>query len=116
MVCIGNIINLIFKFQVPELAGFLLLTVMLQFPSIIFLLANPSVILLPMEGVTHVVLGMLIVTEIISAFFATSAMTRQQATKFRLQQFIDLDNLNQQPEPIFDEIGRHDVTGWMNCL
>ncbi|XP_077971511.1 transmembrane protein 17-like [Styela clava] len=93
--------------KVPELAGFLLLSAP-QIVLILILLAHPDVILLPMEGVMHTILLLMIVIELLSGLSTLSAMTRQQATKFRLQQFIDLENMN---TPLVEEHNQPDEVG-----
>jgi len=80
--------------KVPELAGFLLLTVLPQFPLILFLLLNDGTIIMPLERAVHIVLTLMILIEIIASGITVASMTRRQATKFHLQQFVDLEQLH----------------------
>ncbi|CAK8694432.1 transmembrane protein 17B-like [Clavelina lepadiformis] len=82
--------------KVPEVAGFLLLTIMPQTPLILFLLFNENTIVLPLERAVHIVEAIFILIEIIFACRTAGAMTRQQATKFHLQQFVDLEQIPNQ--------------------
>jgi len=74
--------------KVPELAGFWLLTILLQLPLQGFLLFNTDLILVPLEISAGSVMMMLILSELLSGFFALRQITRHQANKFHLQQFI----------------------------
>lgn len=51
--------------QVPELAGFWLLSLLLQFPLILFQLFNESILVQPLERGVHIVLSLFILTEVI---------------------------------------------------
>nr|XP_002129567.1 transmembrane protein 17B-like [Ciona intestinalis] len=79
--------------KVPELFGFLLLTILPQVPFLLFLLLNEFTIILPLERAVHIVQALLLVVELIAGSIAAKAITRQQATKFHLQQFVDLEHL-----------------------
>uniref|UniRef100_H2YCW2 Transmembrane protein 17 n=1 Tax=Ciona savignyi TaxID=51511 RepID=H2YCW2_CIOSA len=79
--------------KVPELFGFLLLTIVPQVPFLLFLLLNEFTIILPLERAVHIVQAVLLLIELISGSVAAKAITRQQATKFHLQQFVDLEHL-----------------------
>ena len=74
--------------KVPELAGFWLLTILLQLPLQGFLLFNTDLILVPLEISAGSVMMVLILSELLSGFFALRQITRHQANKFHLQQFI----------------------------
>ena len=84
--------------QAPELFGFLLLTIMPQFPLVLFLLFNDNAIVMPLERAVDSVLSIIILVEIISAWGAGRSISRQQATNFHLRQFIDLEQLQEQQE------------------
>ncbi len=72
--------------QVPELAGFWLLTVLLQFPLQGFLFLNEDLILLPMERAANFLMVLMIVVELVAGFIALRRITRHQAKKFHLHQ------------------------------
>ncbi|KAM6052203.1 transmembrane protein 17B-like [Chlamydotis macqueenii] len=73
--------------KVPELAGFLLLSFLIQLPLLLFLLTDSRIICLPLETLVHSLLLAFLVAEIVAAFFALRTMTKQLATQFYLQQF-----------------------------
>ncbi|KAG7274780.1 hypothetical protein CRUP_015767 [Coryphaenoides rupestris] len=73
--------------KVPELAGFWLLSILLQFPLILFQLFNESIIILPLERGVHIVLGLFILTQAVCGFAALREMVRQTQSQFHLQQF-----------------------------
>ena len=72
--------------KVPELAGFWLLTVLLQFPLQGFLLLNGDLILLPLERAACAVMFCMILAELWTGFVALRRITRHQAKKFHLMQ------------------------------
>merc|ERR1712154_341981 len=74
--------------KVPELAGFWLLTILLQPPLQGFLLLNRDLILVPLEQAAGVVMMTMIIAELVTGFMALREITRHQASKFLLQQFI----------------------------
>ena len=74
--------------KVPELAGFWLLTILLQLPLQGFLLLNTDLILVPLERAAGGVMMIMIITELVTGFMALREITRHQASKFHLQQFI----------------------------
>ena len=73
-------------FQVPELAGFWLLT-LLQFPLIVYLLANVNTIVLPLERAATIPLLGFLLSQLILGFRALQLMVKAQAIKFHLSQF-----------------------------
>ena len=77
--------------KVPELAGFWLLTILLQLPLQGFLLFNTDLILLPLERAAGGVMMVMILTELITGFLALREITRHQASRFHLHQFVDTD-------------------------
>ena len=74
--------------KVPELAGFWLLTILLQLPLQGFLLLNTDLILVPIDTAAGSVMMALILSELVTGFLALRNITRHQANKFHLQQFI----------------------------
>lgn len=81
--------------QVPELAGFWLLTMILQLPLIILLLLNTDALLLPMERAVHIIKALFVVSEVIMGYFAIRVMVNYQVTKYHLQQFTDLEQVEE---------------------
>ncbi len=81
-------------FQVPELAGFWLLTVLLQLPLILFLLLNEETTILPLERAVNIIMTAFIVVEVVIGYFAIRYMVNYQVTKFHLQQFTDFDQID----------------------
>ncbi|XP_062446393.1 transmembrane protein 17B-like [Rhea pennata] len=77
--------------KVPELAGFLLLSFLIQLPLLLFLLMDNNIIRLPLETAVHILYLAFLASEIPAAFFALKTMTKQLATQFHLQQFKDGD-------------------------
>ncbi|XP_071756482.2 transmembrane protein 17B [Centroberyx gerrardi] len=73
--------------KVPELAGFWLLSILLQFPLILFQLFNEAILILPMERGVHIVLAMFILTQALSGFLALREMVRHTESQFHLRQF-----------------------------
>uniref|UniRef100_A0AAQ4S7R8 Transmembrane protein 17B n=1 Tax=Gasterosteus aculeatus aculeatus TaxID=481459 RepID=A0AAQ4S7R8_GASAC len=50
--------------QVPELAGFWLLSILLQFPLILFQLFNEAILIQPLERGVHIVLAIFILAQV----------------------------------------------------
>ncbi|XP_061101769.1 transmembrane protein 17B [Conger conger] len=73
--------------KVPELAGFWLLSLLLQFPLVLFQLFNEAILIQPLERGIHIVLGLFILTQAVSGFVAIRAMVRHTETHFHLRQF-----------------------------
>ncbi|ELT93574.1 hypothetical protein CAPTEDRAFT_162118 [Capitella teleta] len=90
-VYLGYLGNLMEK--VPELAGFWLLTLLLQLPLTLFLLLNEATMITPFERAMHIVLTCFVVLEVIIGYFAIRAMVNYQVTKFHLQQFTDMERI-----------------------
>lgn len=88
-----------FVFQVPELAGFWLLTILLQFPLTLFLLLNEATLILPLERAMNIVFTIFVILEVIIGYFAIRIMVDHQVTKFHLQQFTDIGAIQDLPVP-----------------
>ncbi|XP_058278796.1 transmembrane protein 17B-like [Hirundo rustica] len=73
--------------KVPELAGFLLLSFLIQLPLLLFLLTDSQVIHLPLEVPMHSLFLAFLLLEIVAAFLALRTMTKQLAAQFYLRQF-----------------------------
>jgi len=87
--CIGqceSLLTLSWKFQVPELAGFWILT-LLQAPLTVYLLANVNTIVLPLERAASIPLLSFLLAQLPLGFRALQLMVRAQAIKFHLSQF-----------------------------
>ncbi|KAM3870348.1 transmembrane protein 17B [Diretmus argenteus] len=78
----GNLLE-----KVPELAGFWLLTILLQFPLILFQLFNEAILIQPLERGVHIVLAMFILMQALSGFVALREMVRHTESQFHLRQF-----------------------------
>ncbi|KAL4622896.1 zinc finger protein 774 isoform X3 [Arapaima gigas] len=79
--------------KVPELAGFWLLTVLLQLPLILFQLFNEAILIQPLERGVHVVLALFLLAESVSGFVALRTMVRHSESHFQLAQFSGLQDL-----------------------
>lgn len=71
----------------PELAGFLLLSFLIQLPLLLFLLTDDHIIRLPLEMAVHSLFLAFLISEVVAAFLALRVMTTQLAAQFYLQQF-----------------------------
>ena len=80
--------------QVPELAGFWLLTLLLQTPLVLFLLLNEATIITPIERAVTIVMSAFIVLEDLIGYFAIRAMVNSQVNKFHMQQFTNLEQID----------------------
>ncbi|KAM9527183.1 transmembrane protein 17B-like [Guaruba guarouba] len=73
--------------QVPELAGFLLLSFLIQLPLLLFLLMDSQVLCLPLELAVHSLLLAFLLAEITAAFLALRIMSKQLAAQFYLRRW-----------------------------
>ncbi|KAM6937508.1 transmembrane protein 17B [Xenentodon cancila] len=73
--------------KVPELAGFWLLSILLQFPLILFQLFNEAILIQPLERAVHIVLSIFILTQALTGFVALRDMVRHTESQFHLRQF-----------------------------
>jgi transmembrane protein 17 len=80
-------------FQVPELAGFWLLTLLIQFPLILLVLFNEDAKILPFERAVNIIEALFVLFEIICGYIAIRIMVNYQVTKFHLRQFTDLEQM-----------------------
>jgi len=80
---------------VPELAGFWLLTLLLQSPFVLFLLFNEATIITPLERAVTVVMTAFVLFEDVVGYFALRAMINSQVNKFHLQQFTNLEQVEE---------------------
>ncbi|XP_006881021.1 PREDICTED: transmembrane protein 17 [Elephantulus edwardii] len=73
--------------KVPELAGFWLLSLLLQLPLILFLLFNEGLKSLPMEKAVNIIFVLFLTFQVVTAFLTLKKMVNQLATRFHLQDF-----------------------------
>lgn len=85
--CLWALSQQVLILQVPELAGFLLLSFLIQLPLLLFLLTDSQVIHLPLELPMHSLFLAFLLLEIMAAFLALRTMTKQLAAQFYLRQF-----------------------------
>nr|XP_060640600.1 transmembrane protein 17 [Anolis sagrei ordinatus] len=76
--------------KVPELAGFWLLSILLQLPLILFLLLNEGLKIQPLERAVNIIFIVFLAFQVISAFLALKKMVNQLATRFHLHEFDQL--------------------------
>ncbi|KAM9017712.1 transmembrane protein 17 isoform 1-T1 [Ara ararauna] len=89
--------------KVPELAGFWLLTLLLQLPTILFLLFNEGLKIQPLERAVNSIFAVFLTFQVIAAFVTLKRMVNKLATHFRLNEF---DQLEEQPIPGFYGLGK----------
>ncbi|XP_026568653.1 transmembrane protein 17 [Pseudonaja textilis] len=77
--------------KVPELAGFWLLSLLLQAPLILFQLLNEGLRIQPLERAVNIIFVVFLVFQVITAFLALKRMVNQLATHFHLHEFDRLD-------------------------
>ena len=94
-----------FALKVPELAGFWLLTLVLQLPLTLLLLLNEHMMILPMERAVNIIMTGFVAFEVIQGYRVIKAMTEHQVSKFHLHQFDDLTELQDAQERQLEEIG-----------
>ncbi|XP_060539635.1 transmembrane protein 17B-like [Pantherophis guttatus] len=73
--------------KVPELAGFVLLSFVIEMPVLLFILTDHQVIRMPLEMAVHGVLLCFLTSEIVAASFALKDMAKHLARQFYLMQF-----------------------------
>ncbi|XP_068925117.1 transmembrane protein 17 isoform X2 [Petaurus breviceps papuanus] len=100
-----NIIML--QLKVPELAGFWLLSLLLQLPLILFLLFNEGLTIQPLERAVNIIFTIFLAFQVVVAFLALKKMANQLAAHFHLQDFDHFDKENRThrlPMPHLEEI------------
>lgn len=85
--CLWALSQQVLILQVPELAGFLLLSFLIQLPLLLFLMTDSHIIHLPLELPIHSLFLAFLLLEIMAAFLALRTMTKQLAAQFYLRQF-----------------------------
>lgn len=91
--------------QVPELAGFWILTLVLQLPLTLMLLLNESMLIMPMERAVNIIMALFVVFETVQGYRVIKSMIEQQISKFHVQQFDDLTDLQEMQEDGVEEVG-----------
>lgn len=89
----------------PELAGFWILTLVLQLPLTLMLLFNESMLIMPMERAVNIVMAVFVLFEAIQGYRVIKTMIEQQASKFHVQQFDNLIEMQEMQEESMEEIG-----------
>uniref|UniRef100_W5MM70 Transmembrane protein 17 n=1 Tax=Lepisosteus oculatus TaxID=7918 RepID=W5MM70_LEPOC len=79
--------------KVPELAGFWLLSLLLQLPLILFQLFNEAILIQPLERGVHIVLALFLLTQALTGLTALRSMVRHTENRFHLRQFSGLQEL-----------------------
>ncbi|XP_036607155.1 transmembrane protein 17 [Trichosurus vulpecula] len=94
--------------KVPELAGFWLLSLLLQLPLILFLLFNEGLTIQPLERAVNIVFIIFLAFQVVVAFLALKKMANQLAARFHLQDFDRFDREKKRthrfPMPHLEEI------------
>lgn len=72
--------------KIPEVAGFWMLSILLQLPLQTFLLASTQLLLEPIEYTVQTIMLILLVSQLIIGYFALQLAARHQARKFHLLQ------------------------------
>ncbi|NXC39377.1 TMM17 protein, partial [Penelope pileata] len=80
--------------KVPELAGFWLLSLLLQLPLILFLLFNEDLNIQPLERSVNIIFALFLIFQVTAAFVTLNRMVNKLATQFRLNEF---DRLEEHP-------------------
>ncbi|XP_052538413.1 transmembrane protein 17 [Tympanuchus pallidicinctus] len=80
--------------KVPELAGFWLLTLLLQLPVILFLLFNEGLNIQPLERSVNIIFALFLIFQVIAAFVTLKRMVNKLAAHFHLNEF---DRLEENP-------------------
>ncbi|CAL1595558.1 unnamed protein product [Knipowitschia caucasica] len=73
--------------KVPELAGFWLLSILLQLPLILFQLFNEAILIQPLERGVHIVQCIFLLTQVFAGFIALQDLVRHTESQFHLRQF-----------------------------
>lgn len=90
--------------QVPELAGFWILTLVLQLPLTLMLLLNESMLIMPMERAVNIIMAVFVLFETVQGYRVIKTMIDHQVSKFHVQQFDELIELQEMPDGV-EEVG-----------
>ncbi|XP_020601735.1 transmembrane protein 17-like isoform X2 [Orbicella faveolata] len=91
--------------KVPQLAGFWILTLVLQLPLTLMLLLNESMLIMPMERAVNIIMALFVLFETVQGYRVIKSMIEQQISKFHVQQFDDLTELQEMQEHGVEEVG-----------
>ncbi|CAH3110762.1 unnamed protein product [Porites lobata] len=91
--------------KVPELAGFWIITLVLQLPLTLMLLLNESMLIMPMERAVNIIMTLFVLFETIQGYRVLRIMIGHQISKFHVQQFDDLTELQEVQEQDVEEVG-----------
>lgn len=83
--------------EVPELAGFWLLSFLFQLPILLFFMTDSDIIILPLERAVHSLYLAFLLAEILASFLALRVMTRKLALRFHMRQFGPVQSLEALP-------------------
>ncbi|KFQ24445.1 Transmembrane protein 17, partial [Merops nubicus] len=83
--------------KVPELAGFWLLSLLLQLPIMLFLLFNEGLKNQPLERAVHAIFALFLIFQVFAAFVTLKRMVNKLATQFCLEE---------RPVPDFYSLGK----------
>ncbi|KAJ9590649.1 hypothetical protein L9F63_016320, partial [Diploptera punctata] len=73
--------------KIPELAGFWMLSLLLQFPLQLFLFVNEETKPFPIERAVQGIMLSFLIVQLVSGFFALKNASRHQANRFHVMQF-----------------------------
>ncbi|CAH3110540.1 transmembrane protein 17 [Pocillopora verrucosa] len=90
--------------KVPELAGFWILTLVLQLPLTLMLLLNESMLIMPMERAVNIIMAVFVLFETVQGYRVIKTMIDHQVSKFHVQQFDELIELQEMPDGV-EEVG-----------
>ncbi|XP_042192940.1 transmembrane protein 17-like [Callorhinchus milii] len=82
--------------KVPELAGFWLLTCLIQVPAVLYLCLYEKLLVLPVEKALNSIYLALFLGELMTGFLALREMASQLQSRFHLRQF---DHLEERAHP-----------------
>ncbi|XP_054033265.1 transmembrane protein 17 [Dryobates pubescens] len=82
--------------KVPELAGFWLLSLLLQLPLILFLFFHEDLKNQPLERALHGIFALFLIFQVLTTFVTLKRMVNKLTAQFRLVEF---DLLEEQPGP-----------------
>lgn len=89
-----NYLNWFALLQAPEMSAFWLLTLFIQLPLTLFLLLNEDTVITPIERSVTILFTVFIILEIIIGLLAMHYLFKYEATKFHMQQFTNLEQID----------------------
>ncbi|XP_077568438.1 transmembrane protein 17B [Stigmatopora nigra] len=73
--------------KIAELAGFWLLSILLQLPQTLFQLFNNGILIQPLERGIHFILAIFLLSQAVAGFVALRNLVRHTESQFHLRQF-----------------------------